>query len=81
MKINDKDGLAQDGFTLIRNLLEGRVEGGVELAKEVAETLHNFPSDGNDVTEQMTCENLIALQKKYSDNASILALTRFVLVN
>ena len=81
MKISDKDSLAQNGFTLIRNLLEGRVDGSVELAKEIAETLHNFPSDGNDFTEQMTCKNLIALQKKHSDNASISVLTSFVLAN
>lgn len=78
MKITNKIQLAQEGFTLIRNLLEGRVEGGVELAKEVAEALHNLPADDNPVTEQMTCENVMALQKEKPDSTHIGSMANLI---
>lgn len=39
--------LAKAGFTTIRNLLEGRVEGGSAAALALAEALHNLPEPGN----------------------------------
>lgn len=72
MKITDKVQLAQEGFILIRNLLEGRFEGGAEMAKEVADALHNIPtSEENAFTEQMTCERISELKKRYPDYTSI----------
>lgn len=78
MIITDKVQLAQEGFTLIRNLLEGRVEGGVELAKDVAEALHNLSGSENSFTEKMTCEKITALQKRHPDCTSIASMTSLI---
>lgn len=78
MVITDKVKLAQEGFTLIRNLLEGRVEGGVELAKEVAEALHNLPVGENSFTEKMISESITALQKRHPDCTSIASMTSLI---
>ncbi len=57
--------LAKEGFTLIRNLLEGRVPGGHALALKVSEALHNLPEPGNDFLVNMICENVTALADEY----------------
>lgn len=78
MKLLNQAQLAQEGFTAIRNILEGRSEGGVELAKDIAEALHNIPTVPNEFAESMVCERLLKLQADYSDSQSVRTLASFV---
>ncbi|MFX4226492.1 MAG: hypothetical protein ACFHHU_00955 [Porticoccaceae bacterium] len=56
--------VAQEGFTVIRNLLEGRVKGGSAAAAALAEALHNLPIEQeNSFTHQLTSERLTAFFK------------------
>lgn len=53
------DQLSTEGFTLIRNLLEGRVAGGANCALQLAEALHNLPLEpNNDFRTKLVCERL-----------------------
>ncbi len=68
MKIINTERLAQQGFILIRGLLDHRIEGGAALAFQVAEALHNIPVGQNDFTEKMTVERLMELGNKYPEH-------------
>jgi hypothetical protein len=61
----DTLGLSKTGFTIIRNLLQGRIEGGTKAAEQLAEGLHNLPEPGNDFLAQMTTERLNAFVNDY----------------
>jgi len=61
----DTFNLSKWGFTVIRNLLEGRVQGGEYAAKELAEALHNLPEPDNNFCENMTRERLMKFMAKY----------------
>jgi len=63
--------LAKEGFTLIRNALEDRVEGGLELAKDIAEALHNLPEENNQFLIEMTIERVNELVNKYPQCGSL----------
>jgi hypothetical protein len=53
------DRMTTEGFTLIRNLLEGRVKGGANSAHQLAEALHNLPLEqNNDFRTQLVCGSL-----------------------
>jgi len=78
MKILDREHLAQDGFTLIRGLLDQRIEGGTTMAFEVAEALHNIPCGHNDFTEKMTVERLYKLGDKYPEHKQLQKLLGWI---
>lgn len=78
MKLMNQAQLVQEGFLAIRNILEGRSEGGVQLAKDIAEALHNIPTEPNDFAESMVCERLLQLKADYSESQSVLTLASFV---
>jgi len=61
----DVFNLSKSSFTLIRNLLEGRVNGGTEAAKELAEAMHNLPEEGNNLLVKLTTKNLGEFVLKY----------------
>lgn len=63
--IMDVVGLANAGFSLIRNVLEDRIEGGVDAALELAETLHNLPLPGNEFCQELTQRKLELFVSKY----------------
>ncbi|WEI05981.1 hypothetical protein PX666_14505 [Acinetobacter baumannii] len=46
LAVRNTHALAKAGFITIRNLLEGRVEGGSAAALALAEALHNLPEPG-----------------------------------
>ncbi len=54
----DTLALANVGFMQIRNLLEGRLQGGPAAALDLAEALHNLPEPGNAFLENLTLRNL-----------------------
>lgn len=54
----DTNELSRAGFTLIRNLLQGREKGGESAALELADALHNLPSPGNEFLDNLTRERL-----------------------
>lgn len=83
----DTNGLARDGFVIIRNLLEGRTldrrgsllariigidRVGVDQALELAEALHNLPDPDNDFTQAMTIERVRAYVDRYPEHRSLL---------
>ncbi|SDR49006.1 hypothetical protein [Pseudovibrio sp. Tun.PSC04-5.I4] len=78
MKILNAEGLAQEGFVLIRALLDKRIEGGESLALQVAEALHNIPVRENEFTEQMTVERVLELQVKHPEHKQLRNLMRWV---
>jgi len=57
--------LAIAGFVTIRNLLQGRVEGGSGAALELAEALHNLPEPQNVITRDLTLEGLDKFIQKH----------------
>tara|TARA_E500000318_G_scaffold109643_2_gene123100 strand:- start:3706 stop:4701 length:996 start_codon:yes stop_codon:yes gene_type:complete len=58
--------LATEGFTLIRNILEERVQGGVNAAYELAEALHNLPLEpNNDFRVELVCKRLKVFIETY----------------
>jgi len=61
----DTRNLSKIGFTIIRNLLEGRCDGGAEAAKELADVLHNLPEPGNWFLSNLTKDLLAAYIGKY----------------
>ena len=61
----DTHALAKEGFITIRNLLEGRIEGGVAAALALAEALHNLPEAGNTFLENLTRESLQGVAENY----------------
>ena len=63
-------GLSKTGFTLIRNLLQGRAPGGAEAAEKLSEALHNLPEPGNDFLQKMTTEKLEKFMVEYPDLAA-----------
>ena len=68
----DTLGLSKTGFTIIRNILQGRNEGGAKAAEQLAEALHNLPEPGNDYLTRMTIDNLQAFVTDYPQYADIL---------
>ncbi|KZL03584.1 hypothetical protein [Pseudovibrio sp. Ad26] len=78
MKITNRERLAQDGFVLIRGLLDQRIEGGNVMAFDVAEALHNIPCGQNDFTEKMTAERLIELGEKYPEHKQLQRLLGWI---
>ncbi len=65
----DVFGLSKSGFTLIRNLLQGRIAGGAQAAEELAESLHNLPEPGNEFLHNLTIDHLKNFVRKYPDLA------------
>lgn len=63
----DTFSLAKWGFTTIRNLLEGRIPGGSEAAKVLAEALHNLPEPDNEFCVDMTIERLARFKEKFPE--------------
>ena len=63
----DTHALAKIGFTLIRDLLAGRVQGGPAAALDLAEALHNLPEPGNTFLEELTLRNLDVFVAKYPE--------------
>jgi len=61
----DTHELAKTGFTTIRNLLQGRVEGGDKAALALAEALHNLPDPGNTFQEKITQEKIRKFIESY----------------
>lgn len=60
-------GLSRAGFTLIRNLLDGRVAGGPEAARDLAEALHNLPEVGNEFLVELTIDNITRFMETYPE--------------
>lgn len=61
----DSVGIANQAFTLIRNLCTD------QKVKELAEALHNLPSDGNNFLTDMSVENVASLIQKYPQFGSL----------
>jgi hypothetical protein len=60
--------LSNQGFTLIRNTLTARNNGGQQMASDIAEALHNLPDDiSNNFLVDMTKENVKELAIKYPE--------------
>jgi len=64
--------LAKAGFITIRNLLEGRVEGGSAAARALAEALHNLPEPGNTFLQKLTLDRLQEFTESYPHLALML---------
>jgi hypothetical protein len=64
--------LSKTGFTLIRDLLQGRIEGGVKAAEQLADALHNLPDPGDDFLNRMTIERLQAFAHNHPQIAHII---------
>jgi hypothetical protein len=56
----------------IRNLLEGRVEGGSAAALALAEALHNLPEPGNTFLQKLTLDRLQEFTESYPHLALML---------
>lgn len=66
--------LANHGFTLIRNALTARNNDGQQMAKEIAEALHNLPENiNNTFLVEMTKERVKELAIKYPKCETLLA--------
>lgn len=65
--------LARIGFLLVRNLLQGRIHGGTEAALDLADALHNFPENGNEVRLRLTLARLEEVIEKHPQLQSWLA--------
>lgn len=60
--------ISKEGFTLIRNALNGRNNGGQKMASDIAEALHNLPHDiSNNFLVDMTKGNVKELAIKYPE--------------
>jgi hypothetical protein len=66
--------LSNQGFILIRNILTARNNGGQQMAKEIAEALHNLPENmSNTFLVDLTKERIKELVIKYPECESLLA--------
>lgn len=69
----DSHDLAKTGFTLIRGLLEGRIQGGSVAALDLAEALHNLPDPGNTFLVELTLRNLTKVAARHPQLRASLA--------
>ncbi|WP_459252881.1 hypothetical protein [Acinetobacter baumannii] len=74
LAVRNTHALAKAGFITIRNLLEGRVEGGsaAALALALAEALHNLPEPGNTFLQKLTLDRLQEFTESYPHLALML---------
>lgn len=78
MKITNREMLAQEGFTAIRNLLAGRVEGGSDLALKLSQALHNIPVGDNERDELFTAQNIVEVIESNTRFPHIRTLLNFI---
>lgn len=78
MKITNREMLAQEGFTAIRNLLAGRVEGGSDLALKLSQALHNIPVGDNERDELFTVQNIVEVIESNTRFPHIRTLLNFI---
>ncbi|WP_252964049.1 hypothetical protein, partial [Shigella sonnei] len=72
LAVRNTHALAKAGFITIRNLLEGRVEGGSAAALALAEALHNLPEPGNTFLQKLTLDRLQEFTESYPHLALML---------
>ena len=66
--------LSNQGFYLIRSALAGRNNGAQQMAKEIAEALHNLPEDiNNTFLVDMAKDRIKELAIKYPECERLLA--------
>ncbi|HDZ9262766.1 TPA: hypothetical protein RUZ02_002537 [Vibrio cholerae] len=78
MRITDREMLAQEGFTAIRNLLAGRVEGGSDLALKLSQALHNIPVGNNENDERFTAQKIVEVIESNTRFPHIRTLLNFI---